>query len=60
MNDEQFDTIREILSMLYIQVSRQYDMLSIIADKLGADAVGLTQEHEQGKLLSPDPWLSDE
>jgi hypothetical protein len=32
-------------------------MLSIIADKLGADAVGLTKMHEEGKILAPEPSI---
>jgi hypothetical protein len=30
-------------------------MLSIIADKLGADAKGLSFLHEQGQVLAPSP-----
>lgn len=36
---------------------RQYDLLCIIADKLGADVVGLKNLHEQGYVLGPDPAL---
>lgn len=32
---------------------RNYDMLSIIADKLGADAKGLSNLHQQGQVLAP-------
>ena len=46
--------------MIYVQLARQYDMLAIIADKLGADAIGLAEKHEQGLLLAPEPWLQDE
>jgi hypothetical protein len=34
---------------------RNYDMLSIIADKLGADAKGLSSLHESGQILAPAP-----
>jgi hypothetical protein len=50
-----FENIRELLGAIFIQEQRNYDMLSIIADKLGADASGLTSLHEAGKTLAPDP-----
>jgi hypothetical protein len=49
------ENIRELLGALYIQSMRNYDMLSIIADKLGADAKGLSSLHEQGQVLAPSP-----
>jgi len=49
------ENIRELLGALYIQSMRNYDMLSIIADKLGADAKGLASLHEQGTVLAPAP-----
>ena len=45
----------ELLGAIYIQSMRNYDMLSIMADKLGADAKGLSNLHEQGQVLAPDP-----
>jgi hypothetical protein len=50
--------IREALGAIYIQSARNYDMLSIIADKLGADATKLTELHESGILLAPAPSFS--
>lgn len=47
--------IRELLGAIYIQEMRNYDMLSIIADKLGADAKGLSSLHESGQILAPAP-----
>ncbi|CAB5218280.1 hypothetical protein UFOVP204_162 [uncultured Caudovirales phage] len=47
--------IRELLGAIFIQEQRNYDMLSIIADKLGADAKGLFEMHELGKVLAPAP-----
>ena len=47
--------IRELLGAIFIQEQRNYDMLSIIADKLGADAKGLFELHESGKILAPAP-----
>jgi hypothetical protein len=47
--------IRELLGAIFIQEQRNYDMLSIIADKLGADAKGLYSLHESGQILAPAP-----
>jgi hypothetical protein len=47
--------IRELLGAIFIQEQRNYDMLSIIANQLGADAKGLTILHESGKILAPAP-----
>ena len=47
--------IRELLGAIFIQDQRNYDMLSIIADKLGADSVGLTKIHAEGQVLAPAP-----
>jgi hypothetical protein len=54
-NDDVIENIRELLGAIFIQSQRNYDMLSIIADKLGADAKGLTFLHEQGQVLAPSP-----
>lgn len=53
MDKEVAENIREILGAIYIQEMRNYDMLAIIADKLGADAKELTKLHEQGQVLAP-------
>jgi hypothetical protein len=60
MNDEQFEIFHELLSAIYVQTARLYDLVAIIGDKLGADVVSLSQEHEQGRLLGPPPLLNDE
>jgi hypothetical protein len=49
------ENIRELLGAIYIQSMRNYDMLSIMADKLGADAKGLSNLHQQGQVLAPPP-----
>ena len=49
------ENIRELLGAIFIQEQRNYDMLSIIADKLGADAKGLSNLHMQGQVLAPPP-----
>jgi hypothetical protein len=57
VNEDKTNDIIELLGAIYIQTARMYDMLSIIADKLGADAVGLTKMHEEGKVLAPEPSI---
>lgn len=47
--------ILELLGAIFIQEQRNYDMLSIIADKLGADAKELSSLHESGEILAPPP-----
>lgn len=53
--ESMISNIRELLGAIFIQEQRNYDMLSIIADKLGADAKGLASLHESGKILAPAP-----
>jgi hypothetical protein len=57
---EILDNIRELMGAIFIQSQRNYDMLSIIADKLGADAKGLSFLHEQGQVLAPPPSFNFE
>ena len=54
-NNDIIENIRELLGAIFIQSQRNYDMLSIIADKLGADAVSLTKMHSEGQVLAPAP-----
>jgi hypothetical protein len=49
------ENIQELLGAMFITEQRNYDMLSIIADKLGADAKRLSFMHEQGQILAPAP-----
>jgi len=53
--DNVLENIQELLGAMFITEQRNYDMLCIIADKLGADAKGLSFLHEQGKVLAPAP-----
>ena len=55
--NEKLDNLLELLGAIYIQTARNYDMLAIIADKLGADAKGLTKLHEEGQILAPAPAM---
>ena len=57
MEDDQYRTIMEVLGGLYIQSLRNYDVMCVIADKLGADVIALKNLHEQGYVLAPDPAL---
>lgn len=53
-NEEQ---IIQLLSGMYIQSLRNYDLLALIADKLGADVITITKMHQEGQILCPDPAL---
>lgn len=48
----------QIASANYIQLCRIYDFLSVIADKLGVDAISLKDMHEKGETFSPAPYLN--
>jgi len=54
MNDEQLE---EILSALYIQSLRIYDVLMFIANKQGVDTDQLEKMHAEGIVYCPDPAL---
>jgi hypothetical protein len=51
-----------ILLGIYIQLSRVYDMLIILADGLGKgeEALEIRNLHEQGKILTPPPSLVED
>lgn len=57
MNENQIDSLLEIIGGMYIQLLRNYDVMCIIADKLDADVIALKNLHEQGYVLAPDPAL---
>jgi hypothetical protein len=57
MTNEQVESLLEIMGGLYIQSLRNYDLLCLVADKLGADVIALKNLHEQGFVLAPDPAL---
>ena len=60
MTDEQYESIMQLNSALYIQICRVYDVLCLIADKNGADIVELRNMHSAGKSFAPEPYLIDE
>ncbi len=49
------ENIREITGALFIQSQRNYDVLIMIADKLGGDTDSLIKLHEAGQILAPAP-----
>lgn len=49
----------QIASAHYIQLCRIYDFMSVIADKLGIDAVAIKDMHEAGETFSPAPYLNE-
>lgn len=58
MSEEEFrENLLQLVSAQYVQLARIYDFLIVIADKVGVDSVALTEEHLQGKLIGPEPFL---
>lgn len=51
------DQIAQLLSGIYVQSLRNYDLLALIADKLGADVSEVVKLHENGGILCPNPAL---
>jgi hypothetical protein len=59
VTDEQFDIIQELLSAIYIQLARNYDMLCISTsnqDKM----LEMYNRHKEGKVFAPAPLLTFE
>lgn len=61
MEDEQnissSEQIVELLSVMYVQSLRIYDILMMSAQKLGVDIDKLEKMHEEGRTLCPEPML---
>jgi len=56
MNDKEIqENIRELLGAIFIQSQRNYDVLIMIADKLGGETDSLIELHAQGQVLAPAP-----
>lgn len=51
-----------ILLGIYIQLSRVYDMLMLIADGVGKgeEAIEIRNLHKEGKILTPPPSLVED
>jgi hypothetical protein len=58
MTDDQ----ENILLGIYIQLSRVYDMLMIVADGVGKgeEALEIRELHQEGKILTPPPALLED
>lgn len=54
MENEQ---LTELLSVLYIQSLRIYDVLMFIAKSQGVDINKIEEMHTEGRTLCPDPAL---
>ena len=56
------DNQENILLGIYIQLSRVYDMLMIIADGVGKgeEALEIRELHQEGKILTPPPALTED
>jgi len=52
---EILDNIRELSGAMFIQSQRNYDMLALIGEKLGADVDSMLFKHQQGQVLAPPP-----
>lgn len=57
MTEEQFQAHMELQSANYIQLCRIYDFMTVIADKLGIDAIAIKNMHTEGGTFSPFPAL---
>lgn len=53
---EQFGILQELLSAIYIQLARQYDLLCLIA-KDDDKVLELHQRHTEGRIFAPPPNL---
>ena len=52
---EILENIRELSGAMFIQSQRNYDMLALMAEKLGADVDSMLFKHQQGQVLAPPP-----
>ena len=56
MTDEQFDIIQELLSAIYIQLARNYDMLCISTANQ-EKMLEMYNRHKEGRVFAPAPSL---
>ena len=52
---EILENIRELAGAMFIQSQRNYDMLALVAEKLGADVDTMVFKHQNGETFAPDP-----
>ena len=56
MTDEQFAIIQELLSAIYIQLARNYDMLCISTNDQDR-MLEMYNRHKEGRVFAPPPTL---
>lgn len=56
MTEEQFDIVQELLSAIYIQLARNYDMLCMIVPNQ-EKMLDMHNRHKEGKVFAPAPTL---
>ena len=56
MTDEQFEIIQELLSAIYIQLARNYDMLCISTSNQ-EKMLEMYDRHKEGRVFAPPPSL---
>lgn len=56
MTDEQFEIVQELLSAVYIQLARNYDMLCMIVPDQ-EKMLEMYNRHKEGKVFAPAPAL---
>jgi hypothetical protein len=56
MTDEQFDIMQELLSAIYIQLARNYDMLCISTNNQ-EKMLEMYNKHKEGRVFAPPPSL---
>lgn len=49
------ENVRELSGAMFIQSQRNYDMLALIGEKLGADVDSMLFKHQNGEILAPPP-----
>jgi len=56
MTDEQFEVMQELLSAIYIQLARNYDMLCISTSNQ-EKMLEMYNRHKEGRVFAPPPSL---
>ncbi len=56
MTDEQYEVFQELLSAIYIQLARNYDMLCMIVPDQ-EKMLEIYNRHKEGRIFAPAPLL---
>lgn len=56
MTDEQFEIVQELLSAIYIQLARNYDILCISTSNQ-EKMLEMYNRHKEGRVFAPPPSL---